>query len=280
MRPVQYATTIDYNLVQFPLMMWPKPNGVFGTFYRDAMYTREGNRISNAYIQDSFADVATVLEGLEFEIDFPDSDFNRLSGVVRSADQIAGLDVVLKCFDFYIPNRPAIGRQGTVKRLVATADRGDIVQIPWVIVKNYEELAAQLAIYKKMGYEGAVYRAPNSFYKGNGRSTMREACFLRDKFEQDVGGYIVNIHESIDKHGVPKGMAHAVTVCVPENNNAITRVTMSRGLTDADRRAIWEHRLMFMGKWLDFTTNGFDGMDYRHSIFQNWRTDKDAGYKI
>lgn len=280
MRPVQYALTIDYNLVQFPLMMWPKPNGVFGTFYRDAMYTREGNKINNSYIQDAFADVATTLEGLEFEIDFVESNFNVLSGVVRSGDNIRGCEVILKCFDFYIPNRPAIGRQGTVKRLVTSANRGDIIQIPWVIVKSYAEIAKQLAIYKRMGYEGAVYRAPNSFYKGDGRSTIKEACFLRDKFEQDVGGYITDIHESIDKHGVPKGMAHAVTVCVPENGNAITRVTMSRGLTDDDRRELWANKLMYMGRWLDFTTNGFDGMDYRHSIFQNWRRDKDAGYKI
>ncbi len=280
MRPVQYAGTIDHNLVQFPLMMFPKPNGVFGTFYKGAIYTREGNRVINELLQETFSDVAKKCDGLEFEIDFPLSDFNILSGAVRSKEHPRTLDIVLKCFDYYAEYVPAIGRQATVRRLVKEAGRKDMQFIPYDMVTNISELLLVLDSYYTEGLEGAVYRAPHSFYKGDGRSTINEASFLREKFEKFFGGYIVEVHESIDKHGNPKGMAHSATVIVPEVGGTKVTVSLTRNLTDSDRKAIWENRNLYPGRWLDFTTNAFEGMDFRSPIFLEWRDDKNAGLKV
>ena len=54
------------------------------------------------------------------------------------------------------------------------------------------------------------------------------------------------------------------------------RVTLSRGLTDGDRKQIWEDRESYIGKTLRFVGIPVPGMDLpRAPRFDAWRPDLD-----
>ena len=72
-------------------------------------------------------------------------------------------------------------------------------------------------------------------------------------------------------------MAHSVTLEVMvDGKPVLTDITMTKGLTNADRVSLWLERADRIGKHMDFLSNGFDGMEFRHTRFLKWREDKDA----
>lgn len=282
MRAVQYAEEIDYNLCPFPLLALPKPDGIFGTVEAGALYTREGNRVNNEFIQDTFKSVAEFCMDmaipLEFEIVVEGRDFNYSSGIARSKYG-CDADVKLKVFDAYLPHLGYRFRHARASKVVAMLNRPDVVMLPYEVVTNRAEclaFKAKIAAYG-IGYDGVVFRAPLGFYKkGPARSTQREAQLLRDKFVQTVGGEILYFCESIDKEGTPKSMCHSAVVrCYHQGAEVLTTVSMTNNLTDADRISFFTAPDKFVGRHIDFLTNGFDGMEYRHTRFDCWRQDKD-----
>ena len=282
MRPVQYATEIDYDRCPYPLIGLVKYEGVFGTVWNGALYTREGNRVSNIYIQRQFADFVAYCDEHghepEFEITIEGNDFNFTSGVVRSKD-VETVGCQLRIFDMHIKQMYFKFRLVRASKLVAALDRRDIKLAEWKPVANKAEAVAfHAANYaKRAGTDGSIFRAPFSYYKAGGRPSNAEANLLRDKFVKEMGGVITAVHESIDKHGVPKGMAHSVTLEVMvDGKPVLTDITMTKGLTNADRVSLWLERADRIGKHMDFLSNGFDGMEFRHTRFLKWREDKDA----
>ena len=281
MRYIQRALDIDYDNVAYPLLALPKYNGVF--CYNDGAtpLTRENNIINNVHIREKFKkyfdDLAQMGISLEHEIIISGYDFNKTSGIVRSADNPEGNKAQLVILDKYVPSTGFKYRYAQMARAYreGLAAHADVLLSPFELVQSPAQARAftqKMVELDDPTIEGAVFRGAFTYYK-EGRSTLGEACFLRDKAEQTVDGKIVDIHESVSQEGVPKGMAHSATVIMEDGST--TDVSMTNNLTDDDRRDMYQNPAKYLGKWVQFITNGCAGMPYRHSRFDLWRPDKD-----
>ena len=280
-RYIQRSLDIDYDKASYPLLAMPKYNGVFIYNSSDRPLTREGNIISNVHIREKFKKYFELLDtlgvSLEHEIIIPGKTFNYTSGVVRSDDNPEGGRTVLVIVDKYIKGTGFKYRYAQAKKIHDTycAQFPDVWMCPFELVsceRQARGFTQRMIALKDPTIEGAVFRSAFSFYK-EGRSTLAEGCFLRDKEIATIDARIEAIHESISLEGIPKGMAHSVTVRLDDGST--TDVSMTNNLTDDERRHIFQNPQLYIGRYIQYLTNPCAGMENRHTRFDCWRPDKD-----
>lgn len=279
MRKVQRALEIDYAKVQYPLLGTEKFDGCFGTISNGEIVFREGDKVPCRQLHEQFAEFVRYASEVgivpEFEIlakDFRGNimGFNEISGQLRSFD-VQDAKFMLAMHDVYELGVPAIFRYRKARKFALTIKHFcDVIYVEPVTLLNAVQAQKYMVDCKAAGFEGAVFKSPMAHYK-EGRATLKGAEFLRDKGVQDWTGIILEVIESIDKHGVPTGMAHSAEVCVPECGGVIVKVALTRNLTDAQRREIWKNRGQYKSRELDFTANYAKNMEFRSPIFKRWR---------
>lgn len=282
-RYIQRSLDIDYDKARYPLLALPKYNGVFAHNTRGALFTREHNIVNNKHVRDKFNTVVKILETgdheLEFEMVIPGYSFNETSGVVRSADDVAGKRVILMVLDKYVKDLGYKYRWAQANKIVNTLhshiEPNYIYMAPVTLVVSAEEArryTASMIALRDPTIEGAVFRNAFGLYK-EGRSTMQDCCFLRDKETATVDGIILEVYESVDKYDVAKGMAHSALVRMEDGSTTV--VSMTNNLTDAERVDLLRNKQNYYGKGVQFLNNPCEGMPYRHTRFDLWRPDKD-----
>lgn len=282
-RYIQRACDINYELARYPLLALPKYNGVFAHNTRGALFTREHNVVNNKFIRDKFDSLVKLLlrseSELEYEIIIPGYSFNETSGVVRSADNPDGARAILMVLDKYVKDVGYKYRWAQANKFVETLRKYDpkasIYMAPFTLVSSAVEARRYtdtMVALRDPTIEGAVFRNAFGLYK-EGRSTMQDCCFLRDKETTTVDGVIIEVYESVDKHDVAKGMAHSALVQMEDGSTTV--VSMTNNLTDAERIDLLANKQNYYGKAIQFINNPCEGMPYRHTRFELWRPDKD-----
>ncbi len=143
------------------------------------------------------------------------------------------------------------------------------VMVESLLYNSWEEILALENIALSAGYEGLILRAPFMPYKF-GRSTAREQGMLKLKrfvdSEAEIIGFEELMHNDneayVDALGrtkrssaqdglVPGGTLGAFLA--RSNEHGDFRIGMFKGLTSADKKAIWERREEYLGKLVKFS---------------------------
>lgn len=151
------------------------------------------------------------------------------------------------------------------------------------------------SFYERMleqGYEGAIYRCPDSLYK-RGRSTVKEQGFLRAKPQEDFDAQIIDIIEaeenqneattnelgytersSHQENKIGKGMAGSF-ICKDLASGATIKVGAGK-MTHQEREDVWENKELYIGKFIKYRsmTTGVKDLP-RFPRFIEWRAEED-----
>jgi len=149
---------------------------------------------------------------------------------------------------------------------------------------NYEERFVQ------MGFEGIMTRSLNGPYKF-GRSTVREGWLTKYKryesTEFEVVGFVELEHNENEQTRDERGYAkrsHAAggKVGMDTLGSLVLRMedgrtfTCGSGFDDALRKAVWEHRDLYVGKWASVKHQPFGSLEApRFPVFLGFRDRRD-----
>jgi len=158
------------------------------------------------------------------------------------------------------------------ERISKTVPRVSLVEHEWL--EDMTVVSRYLAERELEGYEGAMLRNPNGFYK-QGRATMKPAIYgqelVKVKSFVDAEATIVAVHELLrntneqtrDERGLAKrsnkaeGMTPAGTLGSIECESNSIRFGVGSGYSQELRDSLWKQRKSLIGKKLKYKY--FDG---------------------
>lgn len=159
------------------------------------------------------------------------------------------------------------------------------------VIHSVAELDALYAQFLDEGYEGIIVRKPEGKHK-NGRCTVKEGNYLRDKPTLDAEGVVISLEEAYENQNeaktnelgrtersthqenmVPKGMVGAIWLRTPEGKE----VKVGAGkLTHAERKHYWENPNEILGSIVKYAFLGVGEKDApRHPRFISFRVPED-----
>lgn len=287
-----------FEKVRFPLYASPKIDGIRCVVNDGLAVSRKFIAIKNDVIRDVLS--LPILTGFDGELTAgpisAENVFNRTTRMV-SGNKIKGADVVFEWHvfdDFTDPELPYNQRQVALcERMVNIVDVLPLVK--YVAPERVETLDELLAFEEdclSRGFEGCITRAPEWKYKF-GRATKKEQGMLKLKrftdSEAEVTGFVeleINTNPDIrDNLGHAKrssakaGKVPGDTLGTLQCRDCLTGVDfeigMFKGLSDGDKKEIWDHRESYLGAFVKYQHFGHGAVDKpRHSKFIGWR-DKD-----
>ena len=290
-------TTVDK--VTLPAYGSIKLEGVRGQFTPDGLLTRPMKTFGNPLIAEKFKALVDHCreENLYVEGEFyiHGMEFSDISSICRRRNHENTDKMEFHIFDIYDPSRPDAAftiRKQAVLCMMAENNFPSVKVITQTLHFDHGSIARHYEDALEEGYEGYVLKGSYSSYK-HGRATHREQKFLRIKQQNTYDGVVLDIIEMQENLCVSqenelgylskkqdkdmkrgKGMA-AVAVVKANDFDTPIRVTLSRGLTDAGRTAIWDNREDYIGKHIRFVGIPVKGMLPRAPRFDDWRTDLD-----
>lgn len=294
------ARNVDIKDLRLPTMVSKKLEGVRGEFTPKGLKTRPMKEFNNKWMAVQFTEVKLLAmsRGIHISGEFYKHGltFSEISSICRRGEHPRTGEMefhVFDCWDPAIPNEQFVDRYHRLCNLVLELDLPHVKIAPQAMMHSHGEIDDYYASCIANGYEGLCFKSPVGTYK-HGRSTRNEQKFLRIKPEDTYDGIVIDIVERMENlveseynelgflskrsdkdMKAPTGMAAvAVTRC----NDFIkdVNVTLSLGLTDDDRRDIWENRDDYVGKHIKFVGLPVPGMDLpRSPRFKDWRTDLD-----
>ncbi len=193
------AVDADMSKVKYPVMVFPKIDGVRGLIQGSLLLGRSLKQHKNKF--NSFIFSSPQYNGLDGELAV-NNDIKSASlcrDTTSAINTIKGEpEVTLNCFDYLTAdtvNLPYMERYALLWRMVDTLP--DYIQaIPYTMANTEAEVMAMYELYIEQGYEGVVLRDPFAIHK-NGRSTTTQAGYLRIKPQGDAEGIIVDFEEAM-----------------------------------------------------------------------------------
>ena len=294
------ATNIKPEQMKLPLLGSLKLEGVRAEFTPTGLYTRPMKRFGNPLLSVKFKKILDYCEEhnviIEGEFYVHGMTFNEISSITRRSCH-ADTDVMeFHAFDMYFYDNKTLSfadRAEILNLAIKRFEEPDSIKaIKQVLHYEKDDIEAAYAYALDGGYEGYVLKSPFGSYK-TGRSTVNEQLFVRMKAENTYDGIVTDIVERMTnlceseenelgymskkqdkdmKEGT--GMA-AVAIVESKELDKPIRVTLSRGLSDADRAEIWLNRDNYIGKNIRFVGIPVKGMLPRSPRFDVWRTDLD-----
>lgn len=196
--------------------------------------------------------------------------FNKTVSEVRRKDAQA-TDAEFHVFDLLpaqvfagVPStRPYASRREILEGFVSGL-AGPIKTIPRYLVSSEHEIHRLYEAVRARGLEGLIIKDPDAPYV-----TKRNHAWMKLKNESEVDVPVVDFEEGTGKY---EGVLGALVV----DFNGI-RVNVGTGLSDDQRREIWEDRHTLTGElctveYHEVTPDG----SLRHPRFVKWRPDKPA----
>jgi DNA ligase-1 len=262
------------SLTDFPYLVSPKIDGLRAYVDHGVVYSKTGKPIPNQHVQALFGH----LHGADGELTVGpmnsqsegDDVFARSRGPIMSKDQDA--DFRFWIFDQWDQPLAIAARRCQYKSFSwATAAR-PLIETAFVdhrVVRCQEDLDARLSEYLADGYEGAMLRRPDGFYK-YGTSTEKEGYLIKLKPMATSTAVILDVEEQqentnatfTDEQGytkrssakggkVGKGTFGAFLVR-DLTTGAEFSVGNGPGLTHALRAELWAKRAELPGQYIEY----------------------------
>lgn len=289
LRPMLAARTPDLvqlGQIQFPVLCTPKLDGLRCVKTDSRALTRTFKNVPNLFVRNCIEDL--IPDGCDGEIMLPNRSFNSIQSEIMSHE---GIPDFRYCIFDYVKdsvNKPYSER---VKDLDAiwNLNRPDWVSliIP-VLATKLEELFALEQKYIDAGYEGLIFRSPDSPYKA-GRSTLKQGWMVKLKRYVDAEAKVIGFeelqHNENEKEeseiGLSKRSSHSANLvsgntlgalCVQDDGGRTFRV--GTGFTQAERKEIWDNKEKYLGEILTYKSMPYGMKDLpRHPVFKGWRKD-------
>lgn len=187
-KPMLAAKCDDLSVVQFPVMLSPKLDGVRAVVQNGVVLSRSLKPIPNPHVQRRFRH----LEGCDGELivghPYAHDVFRTTTSGVMS--QTGEPDVQFYVFDNFI--RPAT--PWWLRLDTGVGIEPYVVVVPQTICYEVDTILDLEAAYLNMGYEGVMLRARDGSYK-SGRSTLREGLLLKVKRFTDDEAEVLYMEE-------------------------------------------------------------------------------------
>lgn len=284
--------------VRFPLYASPKLDGIRCVVESRVAKSRKFIPIPNHQIREFLS--KSEFEGLDGELIVgpvaAENVFNRTTRAVMG-NRVKDPEWSFHVFDdFTAPASPYEARQLHLKERLLHIDgysQDPERRLRYVLpvrVTNWDELENQESAYLALGYEGVITRSPHDGYKF-GRSTKNQQGMLKLKRFSDGEAEIIgfeelmhNTNENIkDAFGRAKrstaaeGLVSGGTLGKLQVRDLVTgvefQIGMFKGLTLADKQAIWDAQGEHMGKIVKYQHFSHGAVDLpRHSKFIGFRS--------
>ena len=256
-----------FKKIQYPLLCSPKYDGIRCTVKSGACLSRTGKMLPSFQVQEMFSHLkdldGEIIEGNPTDFDV----YNRTQSHVMSEDKPGDLKYFV--FDYTHPDfllKPFYERLEEVERILKQYDREDLILVEHKYIETYDELIEYENNCLEAGFEGIMMRNPVAHYK-QGRGTFREGIIYKLKRFQDAEGQVIGFVEQMtnnnelekDELGYAKrsqakdGLSPADTlgrfIILYEGQE----IDVAPGnFTHAERKFVWDHRDVFMNKFLKF----------------------------
>lgn len=285
------ADDIDWRKYRgTPVLGSPKIDGVRATVDEGKPMSRQWKVIPNWHIQNSFARLASVLNGLDGELVCgPPGDPKVYSATMKGAMAFKGEpDFTYLVFDTVTcPSCPYQDRLTRIE-LISPDFPSWVTVLPQVRLNNRDEIEAFTAKCFTEGYEGAIIRDPYAPYKF-GRSTATEGGMLKVKKYADEEAIVTGstewlwndnpaffdeqgytAHRGLQANLRPGGMLGALE-CALLRDPGI-RFKIGSGFTMEQRTELWKERDTLIGLYVKFRhlPHGSLGPP-RHPVFLGFR---------
>lgn len=252
-KPMQlYRQTPRLDQVKYPTYVSPKLDGIRCLLYSGKAYSRNGKLIPNKHIQQTLRQMH--LPELDGELMIA-GDFNSVQSAVMSVHGTP--DFTYNIFDIIMPTRLSFDKRlYIISRL---ADDKILKLVPQILVNSPEELEAAWSEFEDDGFEGAVTKNPNSFYK-HGRSTLRENTAFKFKRMHDDEGTVTAYKELMHNSDTS---TKKLENQVPGNCLGALEIKwggvyfdLGSGFDLAERHRLWHIRDSLLGKKVTFKYQG------------------------
>lgn len=262
-KPMKAATVKSLEMLQFPLYVQPKLDGIRALVSHGKVYSRSGELIPNIKVQEAYGH----LHGYDGELLM--DTFAETSSAVMS---IAGNKLAK-----YVPYDNWSVAGGYAKRWHTLKDG-----LPFEIVNS---IACVREVMNRLGGEGIILRKPGAFYY-HGASTLNSGSLLRIKnFETSeakvIGfeclnrsslqstsplGYAKNSHKA--EHKIPQDMLGSLLCQTVEG----VIFSVGTGFTVAQKKEIWKNQRKYLGQYISYQHLPFGALESpRSPSFRGWR---------
>lgn len=283
--------------VKFPLFALPKIDGIRSVVSDALAVSRKFIGIPNNHIREALSN--PDLEGIDGELIVGPVSAENVFNQTTSA--VMGNKVKEPKFEWHVfddftdPNLPYVERLFHLnERLFDIGDRYPFIQIVSAdLLHTWAELEAYEDRILGLGFEGVITRAPNAPYKF-GRSSKTDQGMLKLKRFTDGEAEIIGFEELMrntnpdvrDALGHAKrskaqdGLVPGGTLGRMRVRDIVTgvefQIGMFKGLTSAEKQAIWDGRDGYTGLIVKYSHFGHGAIDKpRHSKFLGFRDPRD-----
>lgn len=286
--PMLAAKLTQPEKLTYSKVISPKLDGIRCLAYNGVAYTRSLKPVRNYHVQALFRQ--HNLHGWDGELivgppNHPDCIRTTTSGVMS----FKGIpDFKYYIFDnFERKTSWQDGRDINIKDLPEKF----CILLEHETVNSYEDILKRTDDYITMGYEGAMLRDPNGFYK-NGRATEKEQTLIKIKKFTDIEVKIIGFDEEMENTNpaLTDNLGHAKRSKHSENmvgKNRLGALVCSHpdftdlfpvgsGLNHKTKEHIWNNKHKFLNRYAKIKYFEHGTMDApRHPVFICMRDEDD-----
>ena len=294
LKPFKGIKREELKEIPFPCGLSYKHDGIRGMNYGMAVRSTTGKLIPNGYVQESFAPIKHLVQGIDCELmvgpaNHPNAMQLAMSGIMCDYKEVEFTAYVFD--DFSVPDWSFADRYERYRERViilnhalkAEGLRPFFSSIEYRDVTTQEEYDAMRAEALELRFEGTYGKSWEGKYK-HGRSGKSDPICWKDKPWTDEEGIIIGFNELmhnenevyIDELGyqkrstaqeglVPSGYLGSFIVQNPKYHRPFN--VSASTLTMDERRKIWMEREKHMGGWLTYKFFDFGVVEVPRSAF-------------
>lgn len=221
LKPATIDTEEQLHKLEYPLLVFPKYDGIRCAVSHGHTLTNTLKRIPNHFIRKTLEQYNTGSGLLDGEIvRFDTKDFHKVQSIVMSEEHLEEAQFRYMMFDRVIADECYKMSYGQRLDWLTSLTRNIIclphlLRAPHTLVENTSQLLTAESIYTNAGFEGIVIRSLDGPYK-MGRSTLREGICLKLKRTEDAEARIISCNELLhneneaetDRRGLTKRSSH------------------------------------------------------------------------
>lgn len=290
--------TLERDKLQFPLIAMRKSDGcrilnVNGKAVGRSLKPYKNKKLTAHFSQEGLNGIDCELVAT-YEND-PDLCRYTTSLVNTIEGGLPNAVVIFDLLDEENINKGYAERIDAVKRSVSDYERilhpVKVIVPELFVISSVAELDALYERFLEEGYEGIIIRKPEGKHK-NGRCTVKEGNYLRDKPTLDAEGVCIRLEEAYENQNeakvnelgytersthqenmVPKGMIGALWLLTPEGKE----IKVGAGkLKHEERKYYWENPDKIIGQIVKYAFLGVGELNApRHPRFISLRAEED-----
>ncbi len=287
-KPMLAATVKDIDMLNYPLLVSPKLDGIRCVILNGKALTRNLKPIPNNHIR-KFLESNKLLDGFDGEIMVKSGDFNKVQSAVMSEDGEPNFYYAV--FDYHKDGSLQYAlRLQKISATIKTINDPRVREVPQFVADCQNDV---LELEKEMladGYEGLMLRNASTAYK-HGRSTFNEGKLMKLKRFEDDEATILKVEPLYENQNVAKTNKLGRTERSSHQENMIAQETagsllvelsngkqfsIGTGMDDTTRQDLWNRSAAIIGTKVKFKYQELsaDGIP-RFPVFLGLRSDDD-----